>query len=110
MNAKGGFSWKFLSPWEVFQNLTQVTGRKCKLSKTICCCSKGHFRLLGLIQNILLKLPMGYVEPCGAFSVQLFPICLLVPHHNVEAKVMAVVVYMGLGRGTVECERTLLFD
>ena len=78
--------------------MTQVTGRKCKLSKTVCCYSRGHFRLLGLIQNILLKLPMGYMEPYGAFSVQLFPIRLLVPHHNVGAKVLAGVVDMGLGR------------
>ena len=110
MNAKGGFSWKFLRPWEVFQNLTQVTGRKCKLSKTICCCSKGHFRLLGLIQNILLKLPVGDMKPCGASSVQLSPLRLLAPHHNVEANVVAGVVYMGLGRGIVGCERALLFD
>lgn len=47
-------------------NSTQVTGRKYKLSKTTCCCSKGHVRLLGLIQNVLLKWPMRSMEPYSA--------------------------------------------
>lgn len=56
------FFLEVFKPLGCVPNSTQVTGRKHKFWKTTCCCSNGHFRLLGLIQNVLLECPMRYMK------------------------------------------------